>query len=290
MHSPGVFARAVFFLCLPGLIGSCSWLGQNDEPIPVAASLDDSTHVGIKVLRGKVLQEQLTEQWRLVVPKGPHTFGDVLAAELVFNNPFGQGFVVIEPPQGFVIEFSWRVERWMPFASSEVLHRKHIASFDRMLDFAEGQVIRYPVELPLGQVNEASAVWRLSLTAKLRCDGLELDGESFPVASIPIRGAKMLALPGNWQSMADTPFANLERLITITDPQVDRHLLVCAALLPRNRRADAIELMVNNLISAPSVRRMDTMMAVLRFITGRDFGENALIWKDWWEEAKIGTS
>jgi hypothetical protein len=90
--------------------------------------------------------------------------------------------------------------------------------------------------------------------------------------------------------MADTPFANLERLITITDPQVDRHLLVCAALLPRNRRADAIELMVNNLISAPSVRRMDTMMAVLRFITGRDFGENALIWKDWWEEAKIGAS
>lgn len=299
-RSPGFLARAAFVLTaafgkvasawvLSAGMGACAWLAPEPEPV-INASLDDNTEVGIQILRGKVLQQQLTENWRLEVPKGPHTFGDVLEAEVVLSNPFGRGFTVIEPAMGYMIEFSWRVERWMPFASSEVLHRKHVASFDRLLDFAEGQVIRYPVELPLGSKGEAASVWRLSLTALLRCDGLQMDGEEFPVPSIPIRGNRLLVLPGNWQSLADQPFTNLQRLIAISDPQVDRHLLVCAALLPRSKRADAIELLVSNLERAPSVRRTDTMMAALRYLTGRDFGEHVLLWKDWWEEARIGGS
>jgi hypothetical protein len=283
-RSPGFLARAAFVWAL--FLGSCSWLAPEPDPV-VNASLDENTQVGIQVLRGKVLQQQLTEQWRLQVPKGPHTFGDVIKAEVVLNNPFGQPFTVIEPPSGYMIEFSWRVERWMPFASSEVLHRKHVASFDRLLDFAEGQVIRYPVDLPVGQKGEASAVWRLSLTALMRCDGLQMDGEEFPVPSIPLRSSRLLVLPGNWQTLANKPFTNLERLITIADPQVDRHLMVCAALLPRSRHKEAIELLVSNLEKAPSVRRTDTMMAALRFLTGRDFGEHVLLWKDWWEEARM---
>lgn len=286
-RSPGFLARAAFVCSL--VFPACTW--GSDDPGPVDPySLDDNTEVGIQVLRGKVLQEQLSRQWRLDMPRGPHTFGDILEAEVVLNNPFGRGFTVIEPPSGYMIEFSWRVERWMPFASSEVLHRKHVASFDRMLEFAEGEVIRYPVELPVGQKGEQAAVWRLSLTALLRCDGLQMDGEEFPVPTIPIRGQRALVLPGNWQSLAEKPFANLERLISIADPQVDRHLMVCAALLPKSRHGDAIELLVNNLEKAPSVRRTDTMMAALRFLTGRDFGEHVLLWKDWWEEARIGES
>ncbi len=291
-HSPGFLARAVFvcmMLVLAGGLGGCAWLAPEEDPVE-EASLNANTEVGIQVLRGKVLQQQLASQWRLEVPSGPHTFGDVIAAEVVLNNPFGQNFTVIEPPSGFMIEFSWRVERWMPFASSEVLHRKHVASFDRLLDFAEGQEIRYPVDLPVGQKGEPAAVWRLSLTALLRCDGLQMDGEEFPVPTIPIRGKRLLVLPGNWQSLADTPYANLERLISIADPQVDRHLLVCAALLPRSKRKDAINLLVTNLETAPSVRRTDTMMAALRYLTGRDFGEHVLLWKDWWEEARMGGS
>jgi hypothetical protein len=231
--------------------------------------------------------EQLASQWGIQIPAGPHVFGKDVNVELVLPNPFGREFFLLEPVDGYIIEFSWRVERWMPFGSSEVVHRKHVANFDRLLEFTAGQTIRYPIIVPLGGLGERAAVWRIQLSAKLRCDGLEIDDETFPVGSIDLKGNQIIALPGNWESLNDNPLQNLERLISITDPKVDRHLLVCSALLSSGERSTAVNILVGNLDKAPSVRRMDTMMASLRFLTGRDFGENALLWKKWWKEHKI---
>jgi hypothetical protein len=38
------------------------------------------------------------------------------------------------------------------------------------------------------------------------------------------------------------------------------------------------------------MRRLDTMMAALRYLTGRDFQENPVLWKEWWEDRRMGGS
>jgi hypothetical protein len=284
--APGLMAPGVLLIVL-GLGSSGCAVFSRSAPKPAVDRFDGTTEGGMRILRARLLAEQLGEQWEIQFPEQPQQFGSQMVARFVFPNPFARPFRLLEPKQGFVLQLDWRIERWLPYAATEVLSQRQTATFDRLLDFSADQTVQYDLDLPMGQAGEASAIWRVRLSGVLRCDGLEIDGESFPVSKIQLRGGSFLVLPGNWESLQDDPIGALERLIKVADPQVDRHLLVASALLPIGHKEAALALLVQGLESAPSLRRMDTMMAALRFLSGRDFGENPSLWKAWWRDRKI---
>jgi len=247
-----------------------------------------TTQAGMKVLRARLMTEQLESCWSIDEPVAPLTIGEEMDLVLRMKNPFAQMMTMIEPSQGFIVQIDWRIERWMPYAGAEVLRHRQIATLDRLLMFAAGEEILYPVTLPLGTAADPSAVWRVTLRATLRADGLQLDDDELPVGKIRFQKADFLVLPGNWKSIAEEPLATIQRLVTIADARVDRHMLVAAALIGPADREAALETLVTRMPEAPNLRRIDTMMAALRYLTGRDFGEHPDRWKRWWEKRKIG--
>lgn len=290
---PGLTARGllVCVLGLTGIVGSC--MGPSAEPTPqpsVEDPFDATTEVGMRVLRARLVREQLESAWRIEQPELPQEFGSELEAKLLLPNPFGRPFTMREPVQGYIIEFDWRIERWMPFAAAEVLRHRQIAALDRLLEFQIGEQIESRLPLELGTTGETSAVWRVRLAATIRVDGIVIDGEELPVAKVRLAPASFLVVPGNWEQLAEDPFGSLDRLIQLPNAEVDRHVLIAAAMVPRARRDKAIDLLIDGFEVAPNLRRLDTMMAALRFLTGRDFQENPILWKEWWAERRMGRS
>jgi hypothetical protein len=282
----GYLAQGVLFVTMALGSTGCALPAESD-PLAPGDRIDGTTGGGLRILRARLMTEQLAEQWKIQLPEFAQEFGDEIPATFVLPNPFARPFRLIEPKQGFIVQLDWRIERWLPYAAKEILSQRQTGTLDRLLEFTPDQVVQYTMQLPLGQAGENSALWRVHLRGVLRCDGLEIDGEVFPVAKIVLKGGSFLVLPGNWQSLQDDPLASLEKLITVSDPQVDRHLLVAAALLPAIQKESAMGLLVNGLDVAPSLRRMDTIMGALRFLSGRDFGESPSLWKAWWRKRKI---
>lgn len=279
-------------LCV-GLLGTAACGGgespRNAETI-VEDPFDATSEVGMRILRARLVREQLESAWRIQQPDGPQEFGDQFEARLILPNAFGRPFEMIEPQQGYLVEFDWRIERWMPYAAAEVLRHRQVAALDRLLEFEIGEQIETGVPLPLGLGAESAAIWRVRLAAVIRVDGIRIDEEELPVAKVRLEPTEFLVVPGNWEPLAEDPFGSLERLIKIPNAEVDRHVLIAAALVPESRRREAIELLINGLDQAPNLRRLDTLMTGLRYLTGRDFRENPILWKDWWEERKMSES
>lgn len=288
---PGLMARGLllFSAALLPCMGGCASTPVDPQP-SVEDGFDATTEVGMRVLRSRLIREQLESTWRVEQPRAPQEFGNVMDARLILPNPFGRPFEMIEPLQGFIVEFDWRIERWMPYAAAEVLRHRQIAAFDRLLSFDIGDQIESSLPLPLGQAGDSSAVWRVRLAATIRIDGVVIDGEELPVGKVRLAPAHFLVVPGNWEPLAADPFGSLARLIKLPNAEVDRHVLISAALLPEDREQEAIDLLVLNLVHAPNMRRLDTMMAALRYLTNRDFQENPVLWKEWWEDRKMGGS
>jgi hypothetical protein len=285
---PGLMARG---LLLFGTTSVTFLAGCMTPPVEPQSSVEDrfdaTTEVGMRVLRSRLIREQLESSWRIEQPRVPQEFGSVMDARLILPNPFGRPFEMIEPVQGYIVELDWRIERWMPYAAAEVLSHRQIAAFGRMLEFDIGEQIESSMALPLGQAGDSSAIWRVRLAATIRIDGVVIDGEELPIGKVRLAPAVFLVVPGNWEPLAADPFGSLERLMKMPNAEVDRHVLIAAALVPAARKQEAIELLVSNLATAPNMRRLDTMMAALRYLTGRNFQENPVLWKEWWEERKM---
>ena len=109
------------------------------------------------------------------------------------------------------------------------------------------------------------------------------------MSRIALQGCRLLAVPPNWEPLADDPLGKLSTLARIADKQADRHVVVAAALLPRALHEQAVGQLIADFEHAPNLRRLDTMMAALRFLTGRDFQENPVRWRDWWEDRKMSS-
>lgn len=271
-------------------VPACADAPPARQPDLLEDPYDATTEVGMRVLRARLMTQQLERSWYVEVPDEPHAFGGELEAQLVMPNPFGRDCLLLEPAQGYVVELDWRIERWMPYAGSETLRHRQVSALDSLLELAPGDVVTERMTLPLGQPGEGAAVWRVRLAASIRVDGLAIDDEELPVARVRLRGTEFLVLPGNWESLAEDPYGSLERLITMPNPEVDRHVVVAAALLPRARHEQAVGMLIEGFDAAPNLRRIDTMMSALRYITHRDFGENPVLWKRWWHERKMDGS
>ncbi len=288
---PGLMARGLLLFGTASLSFLAGCMASPAEPQPsVEDRFDATTEVGMRVLRSRLIREQLESSWRIEQPRVPQEFGSVMDARLILPNPFGRPFEMIEPAQGYIVEFDWRIERWMPYAAAEVLRHRQIAGLDRMLEFDIGEQIESSLPLPLGQAGDSSAVWRVRLAATIRIDGVVIDGEELPVGKVRLAPAVFLVVPGNWEPLAADPFGALNRLMKLPNAEVDRHVLIAAALVPAARKQEAIDLLVTHLVEAPNMRRLDTMMAALRYLTGRDFQENPVLWKEWWEDRRMGGS
>lgn len=290
---PGRLARGLLLLSFGLLAGGAGCRGPVVEPDPQPAVedlFDSTTEVGMRVLRARLVREQLESAWRIEQPELPQEFGSNLDAKLLLPNPFGRPFSMREPAQGFIVELDWRIERWMPYAAAEVIRYRQVAALGRLLEFQIGEQVENELPLPLGSPGETSAVWRVRLAATIRVDGIVIDGEELPVAKVRLAPASFLVVPGNWGQLAEDPFGSLERLIRLPSAEVDRHVLIAAAMVPRARQAEAVDLLIVGFEDAPNLRRLDTMMAALRFLTGRDFQENPILWKEWWAERRIGAS
>lgn len=288
---PGLMARGLLLLGMASLPFLAGCMTPSAEPqSSVEDRFDATTEVGMRVLRSRLIREQLESSWRIEQPRVPQEFGSVMDARLVLPNPFGRPFEMIEPVQGYIVEFDWRIERWMPYAAAEVLRHRQIAGLDRMLEFDIGEQIESSLPLPLGQAGDSSAIWRVRLAATIRIDGVVIDGEELPVGKVRLAPAVFLVVPGNWEPLAADPFGSLHRLMKLPNAEVDRHVLIAAALVPPERKQEAIDLLVTKLVDAPNMRRLDTMMAALRYLTGRHFQENPVLWKEWWEDRRMGGS
>ena len=86
---PGLMARGLLLLTGFGgsLLGSCSGAPVAATPQPsVEDPFDASTEVGMRILRARLLREQLEGSWRIEQPERPQEFGSALDARLLLPN------------------------------------------------------------------------------------------------------------------------------------------------------------------------------------------------------------
>ncbi len=285
----GGFLSALLLFGLP----CCSALAPSDQEPQVAAppqeaGLDASTNAGMKVLRARLLGQRLSEASRLVSASTHVIFGSEAEVELRMDNPFGREFSLREPQQGFLVQVDLRMERWLAFGAVEVLRERHVAVLNSGVHLGVGERLSQTLVFPVPAAGPNESLRRIEIAATLRCDGLEIDDAAYPVNAILFQPTQYQVFPGNWEPLAKDPLGSLRRLITLPQTDLDRHVLVAAASLTRQQHVEAVGLLVRGLEQVPNVRRMDTLMAALRFITGRDYGENPVMWKRWWEERTMG--
>ena len=145
-------------------------------------------------------------------------------------------------------------------------------------------------ELPLVVAGDQGSVWLVQVDARLRCNGALFEERLLPVNVIEFQAARFLVLPPGWQSLQDAPLANLKRVLLMSSEEVDRHVLVCVALLKGQERQDAVQLLLDGLRKAPTPGRVLTITQSLQWLTGEHLGSMPGDWFRWDARRKMAAS
>jgi len=272
------------------VFASGAFLTEAPDPLPgptAEEQLMAEAQRNLKLLRAKFLQEQLSQYSAVVAEPGPHTFGDSVPLHLDIQNQTGQDLAFISPTEGVIIEIDWVVERWLPFGGHDSVRRHQWFRLFQDLSLGAGEAFQLDTSIPLSVKGEQGAAWLLSIDARLRCDGAVLGEEELSMMSFDFHGTTFLAFPAGWQELREEPLEALRRLVQLSDPRGDRHVMVATALLEGEDRQEGLTLLADGLATSPSVRRTATLVSALQWLTRLDIGSDPRDWKRWWAEVKM---
>ena len=246
-------------------------------------SLDQQTQLGLSVLHARGAARLLGSSCAVRCPPGPVTFGDRLALAIEIRNPFPEPVELLLPEDGYGLEFRFKVRRAFPGGGEERTSQTRVARLDQAIRLGPGQSYRREMDFDLDQGDQLSALWQLELGLSMRIAGLKVGERSLPLSEFELRPARLLALPQGWQELAEAPLAKLEQAAGLDSPLADRHLLVCAALLPEADRDAAVRVLAEALPRSPSTERAVTIAVALERLTGLGLGASPQRWIEWWE-------
>lgn len=256
-----------------------------DEAILVQAA-----ELGLARLRARYLTDVLEGDAKVVVPEGIRTFGEVLPVRFRMRNPLGDPVELVPSPSGFLLELDWTVERWLPIGSHDRVQRHRFFRIAQQVSMRPDEEFLEHTELPLVVAGNQGCVWLVQVDARLRCNGAFFEERLLPVHQIEFQAARFLVLPPGWKSLQDAPLANLKRVLLMSSEEVDRHVLVCVALLEGQERQDAVQMLLDGLREAPTPGRVLTITQSLQWLTGEHLGSMPGDWFRWDARRKMAAS
>jgi len=261
-----------------------------DIPTPDEEFIRRGSEMALARLKARALTEELGRTATVTVAPGPHTIGTILPVRFQVQNPYGVAVELLPSSEGLVLELNWTVERWLPIAGHDRVTRHRYFRLSRWFLLDGGETFEEYADLPLVMDGDPGALWVVRVDARLRCAGALLDEEPLPVHEIEFRASQLVALPTGWEQFQQEPYRQLEELVTAPEEEVDRNLLVCAALLNRSQAYRAIDMLLDRLEEAPHDRRRLSMTQVLQWLTGLDYGSLPEDWLQWRESRKIAAA
>jgi hypothetical protein len=259
-------------------------------PTPDEDFIRRSSEMALARLKARAFAEELGRTAVVSVDEGPHTFGTILPVRFRVQNPYGDTVELLPSAEGLVLELEWTVERWLPIAGHDRVTRHRFFRVAQRLALEGGESFEEFADLPLALEGDPGSLWVVRIDARIRCAGALLGEEVLPVPAIEFQASQVLALPPGWERFAPDPLRELERLIAAPEEEVDRNLLVCAALLRGDERYRAVDLMLDGLEAAPHDRRRLTMTQVLQWMTGLPLGSLPEDWLRWRERRRMAAA
>lgn len=245
--------------------------------------IEAQTKLGLQVLHAQAVERQLEHGARLVVDEQPATIGGVAGVRVELRNAMGEEVALLRSPRGLAIVFTWSVDRWLPYGARDQQTFQRVARLASEVTLPPGELWYEGTELPLQMEGEPGALWDIRLQARLRCDGARLGERLLPVKDVQFQEARLLAFPDGWQALTADPLGGLRKALAYAGPEVDRHLLVCAALLPPAHRREALAALIEALPAPASRGRAAALTTALTWLSGERFGDAPAAWTAWWE-------
>lgn len=248
------------------------------------------TELNLARLRARYLTEVLADDAKVLVPPGIRTFGEVLPVEFKIRNPLGDPVQLLPAPEGFLLELDWTVERWLPLNGHDRVQRHRYFRLAQGFLLEPDQEFWEYAELPLEVEGDRGALWVVEIDARLHCNGAGFEDRLLPVHQIEFQAARILVLPAGWEQFQDRPLDHLERVLAMPSEQVDRHVLVCVALLEGDDRYRGLEMLLDGLRDSPNDSRSLTMTQALQWLTGLKLGSLPGDWLRWEEQRKMAAT
>jgi hypothetical protein len=260
-------------------------------PLPVTpsgfkANLNP-TELGLQVLRGKLLAEQLEKATSVVVPLRPAVFGETVQVSFQIQNMLGEELHILEPSIGLIMQIRWEVEQWLPTGAVEKLTQTRNAVLDRSIALEAGEVFRESSPLDLDIPGNQASLWKVTVGATMRTEGLRIGDAVYPVSRLQFLPSQFFVFPGGWESLATDTLGQFQRIVKLNHAELDRHILVCCALLPEAQRFAAATSAIRALAKTTNYRRAATLTTALAWLTKKDFGSQASAWIAWGEGLKM---
>ncbi|MDP6963401.1 MAG: hypothetical protein QGF46_04465 [Planctomycetota bacterium] len=246
-----------------------------------------SSELRLAALQAKILTDELSKLSIISVNGGIHTMGDVLRVNLSTQNPFGDIIELKPPSTGLVFEFNWTIERWGAMTERDKVQRHRVFYYPDWFVLEPGEEFREFTDLPLEVDGERGAAWIVDIDARIRCESIYQGSKNLPVHQIDYQSVRFLVLPPGWQQFVDEPLANLEQAIGLSSAQADLHVLVCVALLPKNQRHQAVELLISELRKMTDPHRALSITQALAWLTGQNLGSLPHVWLEWAEQYNL---
>jgi len=259
-------------------------------PTPDEDFIRRGSEMALARLKARALTEELSRTAKVSIPKGPHTMGAILPVRFEVQNPYGDRVELLPSVEGLILELDWTVERWLPVTGHDRVVRHRYFKVAQWFVLDGGQTFVEFADLPLVLDGDPGAVWVVTVDARIRCAGATLDEEVLPVHQIDFRASREVVLPRGWQQFQEDPYGELEALVTSPAEEVDRNLLVCAALLNRDQAYRAVDMLLDRLEEAPHARRRLTMTQVLQWLTDLEIGSLPEDWLRWREARKMAAA
>ena len=246
--------------------------------------IETQGRLGREVLRARAFELSLGESSRLAVPEGPSTLGDTVAVRIEIFNRLGRPFELFETAQGLTLELDFEIDRWLPQGDHDRVYARRVVRLTESVALEPGAAYDEYVEIPLLEHGDPASLWKVSLSARLRFDGARFGERQIPAHQAILQPGSFLAFPEGWEAYRTDPLDGLRRAAALPNASVDRHLLVCAALLPPAQRSAGIEDLIAALETAPNERRARTIGAALAWLTGAEPSVSASAWRTWLEQ------
>lgn len=249
-----------------------------------------SSALNLAKLQARWVAEELSREAKVLVPDGIRTFGELLPIAFQTRNPFGDTVELIPSTTGLLLELDWTVKRWQPIGASDSVQRHRYFRLSQWFLLEADQTFSEYTDIPLELNGNAGSVWVVEVDARIRCAGAIFGEKQLPVHSIEFAAAKFLVLPPGWEQFENNPLESLERVLAVPNAEVDRHVLVCVALLRGDDRQSGVELLLEGLRTAPNDRRKLTVTQALQWLTGLQLGSLPEDWIKWEELRKLSTA
>ncbi len=265
-------------------------LEEAPEPNYDEDLIQQSAELALAKLRARLVADELSREAKVLVPPGVRTFGELLPVVFQTRNPFGDTVELIPPMTGLLLELDWTVQRWLPIGSSDKVKRHRYFRLNQWFLLEADQAFQEYTDLPLELNGDAGSVWVVEVDARIRCAGAVFGEKQLPVHEIEFAAARFLVLPPGWEKYEEDPLGSLERVLAMPSGEVDRHVLVCVALLRGEDRFLGVDALIRGLENAPNDRRKLTITQALQWLTGVQLGSLPEDWLKWAELRRISAA